>query len=167
MKGLKRIIGWLAVACGAVLVFMGALPIFEGIHWEGVFIGLGAFAAGAWVLAGPEVRKSFGHLVGIWARDRRPKPAREPRQVPPETAPAMDPLLPVRILRLAQEHHGILTLAQVAMELNVPIASAEAGLSECVRAGNAVADYDIAHAHPLYRFPEFAPTSVDTDRDGR
>ena len=69
----------------------------------------------------------------------------------------IDPLLPVRILRLAKDHAGIITVAQVAIELNVPLAHAEAGLAECVRAGNAMPDYDIAHAHPLYRFPEFLP----------
>jgi hypothetical protein len=67
----------------------------------------------------------------------------------------IDPLLPVRILRLAKDHEGILTVAQVAIELNVPLDHADAGLAECVRAGNAIPDYDIAHAHPLYKFPEF------------
>jgi hypothetical protein len=39
----------------------------------------------------------------------------------------------------------------------VPLDQAEAGLAECVRAGNAVPDYDIARAHAVYRFPEFIP----------
>ena len=163
VKGIKRVIGWIAVACGVVLAFMGASPIFEAIHWEGVFLGLGAFVAGAWVLVGPEVRQSFRHLVGIWVQDRRSRQARGQREVKRETPAAVDPLLPVRILRLAQEHHGVLTLAQVAIELNVPIPSAEAGLAECVRAGNAVADYDIPHSYALYRFPEFASPQVDTE----
>ena len=42
------------------------------------------------------------------------------------------------------------------MELNVPLDQAQAGLDECVRAGNAFPDYDIARGHALYRFPEFA-----------
>ncbi len=157
MKGSKRVLGWIAVACGIVLVFVGASPIFLAIHWEGIFLGLAAFVAGALLLVGSEVRQSFRHLVGLWAGDRRDSRAKTRRQMPAEAGAAADPMLPVRILRLAREHGGILTLAQVAMELNVPIPMAEAGLAECVRAGNAVQDYDIAHSHPLYRFPEFAP----------
>lgn len=68
----------------------------------------------------------------------------------------IDPLLPVRILKLAREHKGILTVAQVAISLDVPLDQAEAGLSECVRAGNATPDYDIPRAHAFYRFPEFS-----------
>ena len=85
-----------------------------------------------------------------------------PWSVRPSNAPApaprtiIDPLLPVRILKLAREHKGTLTVAEVAIGLNVPLDQAEAGLSECVRAGNAIPDYDIARAHALYRFPEFA-----------
>ncbi len=165
MKGSRRVIGWIAVACGAAFVLLGAMPIFQGIHLEGVFIGLAAFIGGAWVLVGPEVRRSFRQLVGVWARQgRRDRSEREARR---GAESAADPLLAVRILRLAREHGGLLTLAQVAMELNVPLQSAEAGLEECVRAGNALADYDIAHSHPVYRFPEFAPPQVDTDGDGR
>ena len=61
----------------------------------------------------------------------------------------------MRILKLAKGHGGILTVAEVAMDLNVPLDQAEAGLSECVRAGNAVPDYDIQRAHAVFRFPEF------------
>jgi len=69
----------------------------------------------------------------------------------------IDPLLPVRILKLARDKGGILSVADVAIGLEVPLDHAEAGLAECVRAGNALPDYDIARAHPIYRFPEFLP----------
>ena len=48
------------------------------------------------------------------------------------------------------------------MELTVPLDHAEAGLTECVRAGNAIPDYDIPRGHALYRFPEF--TAPDSPR---
>ncbi len=65
------------------------------------------------------------------------------------------PAAAVRVLKLARELGGVLTVAQVAMELNVPLDQAQAGLDECVRAGNAFLDYDMARGHALYRFPEF------------
>jgi hypothetical protein len=68
-----------------------------------------------------------------------------------------DPLLPVRILKLAKAHRGILTLSIVAIELNVPLADAEAGLDECVRQGLATPDYDMGKEVKYYRFQEDIP----------
>jgi hypothetical protein len=153
MKKTSSIVGYSLVGVGAALVIMGALPFFQGIHWEGVFLGLGSFAAGAWVLAGPEVRASLRRLQEA-RREGRRVPPRSPRGGMPAGF-RIDPLLPVRILKLAREHAGILTVAQIAMELNVPLDVAQAGVEECVRAGNAVPDYDIPRGHALYRFPEF------------
>jgi hypothetical protein len=159
MKLSQRVIGWGAVGFGAVCVFVGAMPFFAGIHWEGILLGLGSFGAGAWVLAGPELRatirkgfaamKESGRIPGSRGRSR------ERRR--PASVTGIDPLLPVRILKLAKEHNGILSVADVAMGLEVPLDHAEAGIAECVRAGNAFADYDIARAHAVYRFPEFLP----------
>ncbi len=154
MKPTHTIIGWSAVALGAVCVFVGASPLFPGIHWEGIFLGLGSFAAGAWVLAGPELRSSLRKALKVM----RESGAATRKHAPRGTATSMiDPLLPVRILRLARKRDGILTVAEVAIELEVPLDHAEAGLAECVRAGNAVPDYDVARAHAFYRFPEFVP----------
>jgi hypothetical protein len=159
MKDFPRLFGWSAVAFGALCVFVGASPLFPGIHWEGILIGLGSFGAGAWVLAGPELRATFRKAFKVM-RDMQAARRRAGRRTAFGRAPAaagIDPLLAVRILKLAKDNNGILSVADVAMGLNVPLDHAEAGLSECVRAGNAFPDYDVAHAHPVFRFPEFLP----------
>lgn len=66
-----------------------------------------------------------------------------------------DPLLAVRALRLASENGGRLTVAQTAMELNVPLDAAEAALDECAARGSAYIDVDPANGIASYRFPEF------------
>ena len=156
MKGTQQIIGWSAVAFGAVCVFVGASPLFPGIHWEGILLGLGSFGAGAWVLAGPELRATMRKGLGVLRSSRKLSRGAGTAARSPAVA-GLDPLLPVRILRLAKERNGILTVAEVAMSLEVPLDQAEAGIAECVRAGNAFPDYDIARAHAIYRFPEFLP----------
>jgi hypothetical protein len=166
MKLSQRLIGWGLVAFGIVSVFAGASPWFEGAHIEAVLIGGGSFIAGAWVLAGKELRDTIRRGIRAWREVGKSRQIRNPfssgtggwrrpaqRQV--GSTVLMDPLLPVRILKLARQQHGVLTVAQVAMELNVPLDQAQAGLDECVRAGNALPDYDIPRGHALYRFPEF------------
>ena len=146
----QRILGYGALALGAVSIIVGSSPIFP-IFAEAFVIGGTFIAAGAWILAGPELRSAIRRVIGVQLAKRRG----ERRGVHRAGAFSIDPLLPVRILKLARVHEGILTVAEVAIELNVPLAHAEAGLAECVRAGNAVPDYDIARAHALYKFPEF------------
>ncbi len=66
-----------------------------------------------------------------------------------------DPLLPVRALRLASQKGGRLTIAQAAMELDVPLNAAEAALDECAAKGTATVEVDPANGIATYRFPEF------------
>jgi hypothetical protein len=155
MKLSQRAIGWSAVAFGAVCVFVGAVPFFQGIHLEGILIGLGSFAAGAWVLAGPELRATVRKAFKVMRETALSARKRTGRRGAVVTG--IDPLLAVRILKLARDRNGILSVADVAIGLDVPLDHAEAGLNECVRAGNAVPDYDISRAHAVYRFPEFLP----------
>ncbi len=75
----------------------------------------------------------------------------------PKRKELADPLLPVKILKLARARHGILTLSTVAIDLNVPLDEAEAGLDECVRQGVATADYDMAKEIKIYSFKEHLP----------
>jgi hypothetical protein len=148
----QRIVGYSIIAVGALSIFVGASPLFP-IGLEAFLVGGVFFAAGAWVLAGKELRAVVRKALAIMLERRRD--ARRGSRRGGTGPVTIDPLLPVRILRLAKDHEGILTVAQVAIELNVPLDHADAGLAECVRAGNAIPDYDIAHAHPLYKFPEF------------
>jgi hypothetical protein len=146
----RQIIGFGGLGLGVVSILVGSSPLFP-IYLEAFVIGGAFFAAGVWVLAGPELRGAVRRLLSAWRSTRRVGNRHG-------TGPTViDPLLPVRILRLAKAHGGILTVAQVAMELEVPLSHAEAGLNECVRAGNAVPDFDISRAHAVFRFPEFLP----------
>lgn len=148
MKARRRFLGYCFIALGGAGILVGASPLFP-VFLEAFVVGGALIAAGLWVLAGPELRESLRKAA------RLKMSPRSSQRRPPAPRVVIDPLLPVRILRLAREHKGILTVAEVAMNLSVPLDQAEAGLSECVRAGNAMPDYDIARAHALYRFPEF------------
>ncbi len=160
MKSLQRTIGWSLVGLGAVSVFVGASPLFHAVI-EPLIAGGLLFIAGAWMLAGKELRGTVRRGLRT-ARDTRFSTRRSRLRGP---GPQIDPLLPVRILKLARAHGGVLTIAEVAIELNVPLEHARAGISECVRTGNAVADYDIPRGHELYRFPELTPGPPDQHPD--
>jgi hypothetical protein len=149
----SRLVGWILVALGAVSLLIGASPIFP-VWIEAFVLGGALFAAGAWVLAGKELRDTMRKGLRFWREQRISRVPRRGVELP-------DPLLPVRILKLARQHAGSLTVAIVAMELNVPLDQAQAGLDECVRAGNALPDYDIARGHALYKFPEFSGPDRD------
>jgi hypothetical protein len=160
MKNLQRTIGWGLVGLGAVSVFVGASPIFHAVI-EPLIAGGVLFVAGAWVLAGRDLRDTVRKGLRA-ARGARLSTRRSSLRGP---GAQIDPLLPVRILKLARAHGGVLTVAEAAIELNVPLAHARAGISECVRTGNAIPDYDISRGHELYRFPELTPGEPDRPHD--
>ncbi len=151
MKHPHRILGYALVALGAVSVLVGASPVFP-IGIEAFLVGGVLFVSGAWVLAGRDLRETILRGIRV-TRNARKRPGSRSAGFPV----SIDPLLPVEILKLAKAHAGVLTVAQVAMELNVPLDQAQEGMDRCVRAGNAVPDFDIPHGHSLYRFPEFFP----------
>jgi hypothetical protein len=152
MSRAQKIVGYGAIALSVVSFLMGLIPWIP-VRFEAYAVGVVLFGIGAWVLAGRELRDTIRRAFRAFRQGgtdgRRPGRRTGPASV------SIDPLLPVRILKLAKSHAGVLTVAEVAMNLDVPLDHAEAGLSECVRAGNAVPDYDIPRAHPVFRFPEF------------
>jgi hypothetical protein len=150
VKRPRQILGYTVLAVGVAGIFVGASPIFP-VFLEAFVVGGLLIVAGVWILAGPDLRALVRKAAGIALSSRRGARRR------PATRVVIDPLLPVRILKLAREHQGTLTVADVAISLNVPLDQAEAGLLDCVDAGNAISDYDIARAHAFYRFPEFSP----------
>jgi hypothetical protein len=158
VKPSQRITGWSLIVVGGISLFVGLSPLFP-IGLEAFLLGGVFSAAGAWVLAGSELRSTIRRALRAW-RDAR-RSALRASQRGPGAAALLDRLLPVRILKLAREQRGVLSVAQVAMELNVPLDQAQAGLDECVRAGNAVPDFDMVRGHALYRFPEFAGPDRD------
>jgi hypothetical protein len=151
MKQPSRFVGWSLIGLGGLSILVGASPLFP-VYLEAFVVGGAFFAAGAWVLAGKDLRDTIRRGLRA-ARQLRKSSRRLGERAAGDTV--ADPLLPVRILKLAREHAGILTVAVVAMELDVPLDRAQAGLDECVRAGNALPDFDFARGHALYRFPEF------------
>ncbi len=83
-------------------------------------------------------------------RRRTPEPRDEAR-------PRIDPLLPVRVLKLAESRAGIVTVSSVAMALNVGLDECQLALDELVRKGAANADVDLSTGVASYSFPEFLP----------
>jgi hypothetical protein len=146
MKDLSRVVGYTVIGLGGAAILVGSSPVFP-VFFEAFLVGGLLIAVGLWILAGRDLRS----LLRRAARTRRtPGTQRRPPVV-------IDPLLPVRILKLAKDREGTLSVSDVAIELNVPLDHAEAGLEACVRAGNGLPDYDVARGHMLYKFPEFLP----------
>jgi hypothetical protein len=77
------------------------------------------------------------------------------------SSPRIDPLLPVRVLKLAESHAGSLTVSVVAMALNVGLDECQIALDELVRKGAANVDVDLSNGVANYRFPEFLPSAVE------
>jgi hypothetical protein len=73
----------------------------------------------------------------------------------------IDPLLPVRVLKLAEARSGVLTVSAVAMALNVGLDECQSALDELVRKGAALVDVDIATGVASYTFPEFLPHTIE------
>ncbi len=143
----KRALGYGLVAFGvlSIIDFFSPIPIPT--------TGMSAILSGTlFIIGGAYFLSGGGWLAYLrrWAATRDKSPSRTKPQL-------ADPLLPVEILRLASNRRGELTVSTVAMELNVPLDQAAAGLDECVRRGNALVDYDMDRLHATYRFPEFTP----------
>jgi hypothetical protein len=129
----------------SIVDFYSTIPItVKGV--PGILIGLLCVAFGAILLTRNKLAR-FKKLLERLRRNSRP-------------TVEIDPLLPVQILKLARERRGILTQAEVAVELTLSLAEAEAGLAECVRSGQAAADFDMEREIKYYRFQEFVPPSA-------
>jgi hypothetical protein len=160
MKNFSRIAGYAAIALGGTAIFVGSSPLFP-VFIEAFLVGGLLIGVGLWILAGRDLRSLLGRAARV-KRAMGASRAGRPQRRPPIV---IDPLLPVRILKLAKTREGTLSVSDVAIELNVPLDHAEAGLEACVRAGNALPDYDVARGHMLYKFPEFlAPEDTAIQR---
>jgi hypothetical protein len=149
MTGLRRFLGYAALAAGGVATFVFLSPLFP-IGVEAFLVGGVFFALGAWALAGPELRTILRRAARV--KSGRLGTGREERPRVP-----IDQLLPVRILKLARERGGALSVSEVAISLNVPLDQAEEGLAACVRAGNATMDFNVSRGFTFYTFPEYLP----------
>ncbi len=141
---------------GIILVVLGFLTLPLRLL-GGEFILLSLFLIGAGALRMTRdfgVRNRLGDLLGSLRR-------------PPETpqgrvaSPRIDPLLPVRVLKLAEARAGVVTVSSVAMALNVGLDECQLALDELVRKGAASVDVDMATGIASYSFPEFLPHTID------
>ena len=143
-----RVIGYGLVILGGLSVvnFFSPIPI-PTVGASALISGFLFMAAGAVALI-PDKR-------GLLAKIRLLSKTRSRPAAP------IDPMLPVRILKLAREQRGVLTVSTVAVELSVPLDKAQAGLDECVRNGQAAADFDMTRETTYYSFPEFLPPPAE------
>jgi hypothetical protein len=139
---------------GIVLVVLGVITISLPFTREFMVISLFLIAFGA-----------ANILREVGGRDRLRNLLRSMRRpdLPPTRAssPRIDPLLPVRVLKLAESHAGILTVSVVAMALNVGLDECQVALDELVRKGAANVDVDFSNGVATYRFPEFLPQVIE------
>jgi len=153
---------------GSVFIFFGTLNLLN--FWAPrpiPTVGVSAFIVGfLFIGAGFYLRAEQNRLgklrlddIGLLLKSRFKGSAEYPenRESEPAKPKNTDPLLAVRVLRCAVQHQGRLTVAQTAMELNVPIDEAEAALDECAAKGSAYIDADRQTGIAAYRFPEFEP----------
>ncbi len=143
-----------------ILIALGALNILNFWSPRPVpTVGPSAFIVGGLLLcAGFLLRANRDEMGRIqWGRLKTLLDTKSEAKSKSGGAPLKDPMLAVRTLRLASERGGRLTVAQAAMELNVPIDSAESALDECATKGGAFIEVDNDTGIATYRFPEFEP----------
>jgi hypothetical protein len=144
MKKKRRTLGYISLALSGASVVVGLSPLFPVVA-DAFLVGGAFFAVGTWALAGPEIAE----LYRSFSRRAVARKGWAKKTI------AIDPLLPVRILKLAREKSGTLTVSDVAIAMNITLEQAEEGLKACVRAGNAVASFEVSLGYTEYRFPEF------------
>jgi len=144
---LKKILGAMLILFGLVSV---ALPFTREFAVISLFlIGFGAVTIVREIGGKDRVRDLLRSM-------RRP-------YMPDSTASSrrIDPLLPVRVLKLADARAGVLTVSSVAMALNVGLDECQLALDELVRKGAANVDVDISTGVASYVFPEFLPHTIE------
>jgi hypothetical protein len=146
---------------GTGCIVIGVLSILN--FWAPVpvpTVGASAFISGGlFILLGLFLRMprdgsgriEWGRLAGLL---RASGGGKEAKASPPRIA---DPLLTVKVLRLASESQGRLSVSQVAIRLNVPLDAAQAALDECALKGVAYIDVNDDTGISSYCFPEFLP----------
>ncbi len=143
---LRRAAGFGCVIFGILNILDLGNPAIPTMGLQAIVVGALFIAGGAFLLrpagsAAPRLSSLFARRKGL-GEGRRP---------------SLDPLLPVRVLRLAEQRGGSLTVSAVAMSLEVGLDEAQAALDELVRKGAAGVDIDLATGIATYRFPEFLP----------
>jgi hypothetical protein len=139
---------------GLILVVLGFVTL-PFVRFGGEFLLISAFllAFGASRIARDlGVRDKVRDLM--WTSRHQP-------ETPVKERPRIDPLLPVRVLKLAEARSGVVTVSSVAMALNVGLDECQLALDELVRKGAANVDVDMATGVSSYSFPEFLPHTIE------
>jgi hypothetical protein len=140
---------------GVVLVVLGFITL-PSVRFGPEFFLISAFliALGTVRIAKElGVRDRIGGLIGSIGKRTAEDPGK--------ARPRIDPLLPVRVLKLAEAHSGVVTVSSVAMALNVGLDECQFALDELVRKGAANVDVDMATGVASYSFPEFLPHTIE------
>ena len=140
---------------GVVLVVLGLVTV-PFVRFGGEFLLISAFLL---VFGTVRILKEWGgqeRMKSLFSSMRRGDSVQSRG---PESR--IDPLLPVRVLKLAESHSGSLTVSSVAMALNVGLDECQLALDDLVRKGAANVDVDLSTGVASYRFPEFLPHTID------
>jgi hypothetical protein len=139
---------------GAILIVFGLVSVALPFTREFAVISLFLIAFGAVTIV-REIggRERVRNLLRSMRRPYVPDSAASSRRI--------DPLLPVRVLKLADARAGVLTVSAVAMALNVGLDECQLALDELVRKGAANVDVDISTGVASYVFPEFLPHTIE------
>lgn len=144
---IRRLVGWGLIGLGLanIVNFMAPRPIPT--------VGAGAIVSGViLVMAGLGV-SGLGTAIGERLRLLLRSEA-APRKAAPRP---VDPMLPVRLLKLAERRGGRLTVSVAAMSLEIGLDQAQAALEELERRGAASSEIDESTGLLTWRFPEFLP----------
>jgi hypothetical protein len=147
----RRAVGIGCLVFGILNVIGFASPLLPAIGAEALLLAVLCFT-----LAYRFLRKEGEERIGSRPRFAELLSSRK-RERAEEERRRIDPLLPVRVLKLAEKRGGTLTVSAVAMDLEVGLDDAQAALDELVRKAAASAEVDLGTGVTSYRFPEFLP----------
>ena len=138
---------------GTALVILGSISMVVPFTREFMLVSVILVVLGiATIIRGSGIGSRLRHLFDAQRRPIQP-------QVKPQ--PRIDPLLPVRVLKLAESRSGVITVSSVAIALNVGLDECQLALDELVRKGAATVDVDLSNGVASYSFPEFLPRMQD------
>lgn len=148
---------------GNSLIVLGILNIANFFAPQPIpTVGISAFIVGGLLIGAGAVLKLSSSPGGIqWRRlggllrGNANNGTRRGTNGNGKTAPSIDPLLAVKVLRLAEQRGGTLTVTQTAMELDISLDDAQEALDECARKGGADMEINPDTGVSVYRFPEF------------
>lgn len=141
-----------------ISILMGILGVLNVVlFWTPAFptMGVQAFIVGGLCLLASFLIWPRPKAVGSRIQWEKLAAAKGAASKPAGEKKKTDPLLPVKILRLAEKEGGTLTLARAAMGLDVPLDAANEALDECTRQGNAIMEVDEGSGLTRWEFPEF------------